>query len=864
MANLRNMDRGVSSRQNRRIYRIVCTVLVFVIQTCYFYETEGIEYGHRSNTTGTILGNIQEATPPILQNISVTIQEDADVESVIYEDSFQRKGVEGFSFVEGNTDGVFGVNRDNGSIYLAKYLDYDDNNIYKLLVSAKLVIHGIRRECQVYNIEVIVIDVTGWPPYFNETCAWPVRKDYGYPLPFTVFSDYGDYRNIYTAPNPKHWNSFTVLDLNNGRCEANVYVSRNEHMYTKYGLDCNTNLFIRKANDPSYAVKKVIYQCRCYENPAEVPTSIAKTIVERGKNITPKFFAVTVPYEYLSLAIEDMFEISWNDLRATGRAKALGCPAGKYGGFCQYDCICQNGAICHTFNGACKCRKGWKGVSCDIPYKHLEMTPRTMSTYYDGPTSFICHAYNIQFDNYLWNQSHFSWYINSKLLDSLYYDIFVTEHIQETFSYSSIQVHSLTENYTGEYRCVVEDLSGVTYSDSGYAEINGCNRNKWGNKCELDCACVHSVKCDRYYGCACSLGWTGLHCEKACPDGMFGSNCSEECLCENENTVSCDSENGRCKCSEGVCGKLCEESCSCQPWQKVTCNGTSGCLCEEVSPGQHTNEQPYSERVIMIVSTLSVLTVLAIFGVAAVVICKKHKSKKYKRVDDEEKEICNVFKEILGKCENWLIKPNSLTKSNKLLGEGSFGQVYQGNFKPPGSKITEDVAIKSLLPARRNYQCNADFAREISCLIEVQGHPNIVILKGIVLQQGENCLLVMECATYGDLLNYLHRLGKRISKENEKELLCYTRHITLGMQYMQEKKILHRDLSARNILLFEGAVAKISDFGLSRDASNTKGVYVKMPWAENQTALPLKWMPPEFLTRGEFYYKSDVSLAGCH
>ncbi|XP_070552741.1 uncharacterized protein [Ptychodera flava] len=366
MTNPQNMDRGGSSRQNRRTSWIACTVLVFVIQTCHLYETEGIKDGYGSNTTGTIITKIEGGMPPILQNISVTIQEDADVKSIIYEDPYQRRNAENFAFAEGNTDGFFGINTYNGSIYLAKYLDYNDSNIYNLLVSAKVVIHGVRRECQVFNIEVIVIDVTGWPPYFNETCAWPVRKDDGYPLPFTFYSSYGDFRNVYAPSNPKHVNSYTVLDLNNDRCEMNVYFSRNKAMYQKNGIDCNSNVFIRKTSDPPNAVKKFFYQCRCYENPVDVPANIAKTIVERGKTVSLKFFALTVAYEYVSLALENMLELSWNELTLTGQAKALGCPAGKYGGFCQYNCICQNGAICHTFNGACKCRKGWKGLACDI------------------------------------------------------------------------------------------------------------------------------------------------------------------------------------------------------------------------------------------------------------------------------------------------------------------------------------------------------------------------------------------------------------------------------------------------------------------------------------------------------------------
>ncbi|XP_078267118.1 platelet-derived growth factor receptor beta-like [Rhinoraja longicauda] len=67
------------------------------------------------------------------------------------------------------------------------------------------------------------------------------------------------------------------------------------------------------------------------------------------------------------------------------------------------------------------------------------------------------------------------------------------------------------------------------------------------------------------------------------------------------------------------------------------------------------------------------------------------------------------------------------------------------------------------------------------------------------------------------------------------------------------RNCVHRDLAARNVLICEGKLAKICDFGLARDIVNDSN-YI----SRGSTFLPLKWMAPESIFNNLYTSLSDV------
>ncbi|XP_063699898.1 tyrosine-protein kinase Shark isoform X2 [Culicoides brevitarsis] len=184
------------------------------------------------------------------------------------------------------------------------------------------------------------------------------------------------------------------------------------------------------------------------------------------------------------------------------------------------------------------------------------------------------------------------------------------------------------------------------------------------------------------------------------------------------------------------------------------------------------------------------------------------------------------------------------------LGEGEFGFVYLGELKCRGNSMngTFKVAVKTLKAEKAETYRNS-FLQEFSVMMKLD-HLHIVRLLGIV--KHPELMIIQELMTEGPLLKYLRENKDSILPDIELKLWAF--QIASGMNYLVTKHFVHRDLSARNILLLTKDICKISDFGLSRAFLEQKEYY-----AARQAGLwPIKWYAPESFQNGVFSHASDV------
>ncbi|KAF7135265.1 hypothetical protein RHSIM_Rhsim08G0017100 [Rhododendron simsii] len=188
----------------------------------------------------------------------------------------------------------------------------------------------------------------------------------------------------------------------------------------------------------------------------------------------------------------------------------------------------------------------------------------------------------------------------------------------------------------------------------------------------------------------------------------------------------------------------------------------------------------------------------------------------------------------------------------RLIGKGGHAEVYKGTL--PDGQI---VAVKRITKKEKKDENNrvGDFLTELGIIAHIN-HPNAAKLIGFSSDGGLH--LVLQFSTHGSLASVLH--GANGSVLDWKIRFRVAIGVAEGLGYLHcecQRRIIHRDITASNILLTEDYEPQISDFGLAK--------WLPEKWVHH-VVHPIEgtfgYMAPEYFMHGVVDEKTDVFAFG--
>lgn len=193
----------------------------------------------------------------------------------------------------------------------------------------------------------------------------------------------------------------------------------------------------------------------------------------------------------------------------------------------------------------------------------------------------------------------------------------------------------------------------------------------------------------------------------------------------------------------------------------------------------------------------------------------------------------------------------------ETIGKGATSKVKLGRC----SKTGKNVAIKILTADSKAFDIE-ELQKEIDVLKALK-HENIirlfdcfdnVLFPGGSGKNGSTVVMILELATKGELFDFFMHTGNF-----EPELArWFFAQMVAGIEYCHKQNIAHRDLKPENVLLGDGYLVKLVDFGFARTFADKSGMINKMTTALGTPG----YAAPEILKREKYNANVDIFSLG--
>ncbi|KAL8540775.1 hypothetical protein ACS0TY_002119 [Phlomoides rotata] len=190
---------------------------------------------------------------------------------------------------------------------------------------------------------------------------------------------------------------------------------------------------------------------------------------------------------------------------------------------------------------------------------------------------------------------------------------------------------------------------------------------------------------------------------------------------------------------------------------------------------------------------------------------------------------------------------NNFSQEN-LIGKGGYAQVYKGCLANG-----QLVAVKRLKKGIGEDDL-FNFLSEIGIIAHIN-HPNTAKMIGYGVEGG--AFLVLHLSSLGSLGSRLHGSNEKLEWSKRYKIIL---GIAEGLRYLHEsceRRIIHRDIKADNILLCEDYEPQICDFGLSK--------WLPKQWSHHNATKfegTFGYFAPEYFMHGIVDEKTDVFSFG--